>query len=49
MEKLMKFGRAVPEISAPFFCANLTYGLCGSCEVPESLFAVFTWLGYLTD
>ena len=33
----------------PFFCANLTYGLCRSCEVPASVFAVFTWLGYLSS
>ena len=33
----------------PFFCANLTYGLCRSCQVPPSLFAVFTWLGYLSS
>ena len=29
--------------------SNLTYGLCGSCEVPASVFAVFTWLGYLSS
>jgi hypothetical protein len=38
----------------PFFCANLTYGLCGlgekpSCDVLPTLFAVFTWLGYLSS
>ena len=31
----------------PFFCANLTYGLCRTCEVPADVFAAFTWLGYL--
>jgi len=33
----------------PFFCANLTYGLCRSCEVPADVFAAFTWLGYLSS
>jgi hypothetical protein len=33
----------------PFFCANLTYGLCLSCHVPPDVFAAFTWLGYLSS
>jgi len=33
----------------PFFCANLTYGLCRTCEVPADVFAAFTWLGYLSS
>lgn len=45
----------------PFFCANLAYGLCGfgfggtgsdgtpTCDVPPTLFATFTWLGYLSS
>ena len=37
----------------PFFCANLAYGACGGedgpCNVPPHLFAVFTWLGYMSS
>lgn len=37
----------------PFFCANLAYGACGGddgpCNVPPRLFAVFTWLGYMSS
>lgn len=37
----------------PFFCANLAYGACGGdggrCNVPPTLFAVFTWLGYMSS
>ncbi|KAH9491386.1 Dopamine receptor 2 [Bulinus truncatus] len=35
----------------PFFCANVLYGICHSdcVYMPDLLFPVFTWLGYLTD
>lgn len=33
----------------PFFCTNLTYGLCDTCRIPSGVFAVFTWLGYLSS
>ncbi|CAL1533491.1 unnamed protein product [Lymnaea stagnalis] len=35
----------------PFFCANVLYGIChGDCVyMPDILFPVFTWLGYLNS
>ena len=33
----------------PFFCVNLTYGLCAHCSIPDGLFALFTWLGYFSS
>ena len=33
----------------PFFCTNLTYGLCVSCKIPPRLFLAFTWLGYISS
>ena len=41
----------------PFFCTNLTYGLCSLdrgdgeqlCQIPPVLFQIFTWLGYLSS
>ena len=33
----------------PFFCTNLTYGLCRNCTIPSDLFLAFTWLGYISS
>ena len=33
----------------PFFCTNLTYGLCKTCNIPADLFLAFTWLGYISS
>ncbi|ESN99759.1 hypothetical protein HELRODRAFT_113547 [Helobdella robusta] len=44
----------------PFFCANLSYGICGLsnsaadsspiyCNVPPEIITIFTWLGYLSS
>ena len=33
----------------PFFVTNFTYGVCRSCEIPDDLFAAFTWLGYISS
>ena len=33
----------------PFFCTNLTYGLCKNCSISPRLFLVFTWLGYISS
>ena len=33
----------------PFFCTNLIYGVCSSCNVPPALFQTFVWLGYLSS
>ena len=33
----------------PFFCTNLTYGLCTNCSIPPRLFQAFTWLGYISS
>lgn len=33
----------------PFFCTNLTYGLCKRCNIPGDLFLCFTWLGYISS
>jgi len=34
----------------PFFCTHLAYGLGGhACSIPDELFVVFTWLGYLSS
>nr|XP_002736328.1 PREDICTED: D(2) dopamine receptor A-like [Saccoglossus kowalevskii] len=33
----------------PFFCINITIGFCPHCDVPESVFLVFTWLGYVSS
>ena len=33
----------------PFFCTNLTYGFCRTCEIPPELFLSFTWLGYISS
>ena len=33
----------------PFFCTNLTYGVCKSCEIPGDLFLAFTWLGWISS
>ena len=33
----------------PFFCTNITYGICKSCDIPTDLFHAFTWLGYISS
>ena len=33
----------------PFFCTNLTYGLCKACNISPKLFLAFTWLGYISS
>lgn len=33
----------------PFFTTNLTYGICASCSIPNSVFLSFTWLGYISS
>ncbi len=33
----------------PFFCTNLTYGVCRTCHIPDYLFLTFTWLGYVSS
>ena len=33
----------------PFFCTNLTYGICSECNIPPDLFLFFTWLGYISS
>ncbi|XP_077992983.1 putative G-protein coupled receptor No18 [Glandiceps talaboti] len=33
----------------PFFCINITIGFCPRCNIPESIFLVFTWLGYVSS
>ncbi len=33
----------------PFFCTNLTYGICKTCNIPADLFLFFTWLGYISS
>lgn len=33
----------------PFFCTNLTYGVCSACNIHPHLFQAFTWLGYVSS
>ena len=33
----------------PFFCTNITYGICRHCDIPTDLFQAFTWLGYISS
>ncbi|XP_070539566.1 5-hydroxytryptamine receptor 2B-like [Ptychodera flava] len=33
----------------PFFCINITIGFCPHCNIPSSVFLVFTWLGYVSS
>lgn len=33
----------------PFFCTNLSYGCCPSCDIPSYVFLTFTWLGYISS
>ena len=33
----------------PFFSVNLAFGLCRTCSIPDQVFSVFTWLGYISS
>ena len=33
----------------PFFSANLAKGICESCQIDDSLFLIFLWLGYASS
>lgn len=33
----------------PFFVMHLTNGLCSSCNIPDNVFFVLTWLGYASS